>query len=722
MSYKKLRATLDEADHGKTFDAFIFLAELSSFTSLASDDDELQLARELLIRVLDRKAVFESYAPIVQTLLRIVGLFPYLDAAESDVATLIATETHRPVAMPKDIVFTTKQAEVYRSLMAGRNVILSAPTSFGKSLIIDAIVASGHHKNIVVVVPTLALVDETRRRLMRFRGQYKIITHLSQKSLERNIFIHTQERVVENLQIKNIDFFVIDEFYKLQIEENQDDERAVLLNHAFYQLAKQAKQFYMLGPNINELPDGFGVNYNCVFIRTDFSTVASDTHLVSAGVDANARLKKLVPHLTGPTLVFCGSVNGARTLGKAIAEVHREFQPSDMLQAAIEWLGKNYSPKWGLVKSLMEGVGVHHGKLPRSIAQMLVRLFNRGHLDYLVCTSTLIEGVNTAARNVVVADNKINRKKYDFFTFNNIRGRSGRMWQHFVGHVYLFNDPPQPELEFVDVPVFTQNGNAPDALLIQLDEADLSDSATTRMQQIWEQNFLTLDAIKENAGLAPWGQIHMAREIAENIDQLGPILAWHGMPSYENLKVVFDLAWRHLGVRGSAGVNTAAQLTYKINQYRSQPSYTNQLRDVLKGKSGDEADDALETFLEFARQWVSFKAPRLMGAVNRIQAEVLRRHFHKPGDYAFFCGQLESMFMSPLIVALEEYGIPIQLGERLVPLLGGPETLDDALAALANLRAKDIHGISPFERALVRPLCRDEVPEPIESRRLPKVE
>lgn len=715
MSYKELRAALDEPVQDKSFDAFAFLAELASFTSLAADEDQMQLARELLIRVLDREAVFEPYAPIVQTLLRNVGLFPYLDAAESGVATLIATEIHRPDAMPEHIVFTAKQAEVYRALMAGRNVVLSAPTSFGKSLIIDAMIASGCHNNIVVVVPTLALVDETRRRLMRFRDRYKVITHLSQKPAGRNIFIHTQERVVENPHIENIDFFVIDEFYKLQIEEGESDERAVLLNHAFYRLAKQAKQFYMLGPNITELPDGFGANYNCAFIRTDFSTVASDTHLVPAGGDASARLKKLVPQLSGPTLVFSKSVKGARILGKAVAEVHEAFRPSEALQAAIEWLSQNYSPKWGLVQLLKSGVGTHHGRLPRPVAQMLVQLFNRGHLDYLVCTSTLIEGVNTAARNVVVADNKIGNRKYDFFTFNNIRGRSGRMWQHFVGHVYLFNDPPQTELEFVDVPVFTQNGNAPDALLIQLDEEDLSDAAKGRMRKIWEQNFLTLETIKENAGLEPWGQISLAREIAENIGRLGPMLSWRGMPSYDDLNVVFDLAWRHLGGRSGAGVNTAAQLTYRINQYRSQPSYTAQLRESVKGKSGDEADEALETFLEFARQWLSFKAPRLMSAVNRIQAEVLRQHSYKPGDYAFFCGQLESMFMSPVITALEEYGVPIQLGERLMPTLGEPETLDEALEALGNRLAQDIAGISRFERALIRPLCRTDVPDQIGS-------
>jgi hypothetical protein len=342
---------------------------------------------------------------------------------------------------------------------------------------------------------------------------------------------------------------------------------------------------------------------------------------------------------------------------------------------------------------------------------MLVRLFNRGHLDFLVCTSTLIEGVNTAARNVVVVDNHINRKKYDFFTFNNIRGRSGRMWKHYVGHVYLFNEPPQKELEFVDVPVFTQNDNAPDALLVQLDDNDLSETAFRRMRQIWEQNSLSLATIQENIGIEPWGQIDLAREIEQNIEQLAPLLSWSRYPSYDQLLTVFDLAWRHFKVRGATGVTTAKQLTFRINQYRSRPSYTEQLQETLRGKTGEEADEALEGFLEFVRQWVSFKAPRLMSAVNRIQQEVLQRHAHRTGDYAFFCGQLESLFMSPVIIALEEYGVPIQLGERIVPILGDPQTLDEALTALAKRRASDIPKLSEFERALIRPLCRDNAPK-----------
>lgn len=706
MSYRALRDALAGTHATEKLEPFRFLADLAAFTSLADEDDKLQQARDILVRVLEEAGRFKGYEPVIQTLLRSVGLYPYLDFKTADVADQLAGEAHRPDAMPENIVFTTKQAEVYRELIAGRSVVLSAPTSFGKSLIIDAVIASHRHRNIVVVVPTLALVDETRRRLLKFRDHYKVITHLSQEPADRNIFVHTQERVVENPHIKDVDFFVIDEFYKLQIEESAEgDEQAVLLNHAFYRLAKRAKQFYMLGPSIHELPDGFGPNYRCVFIRTDFSTVASDSHIVPSGKDDISRLKALVPTLHGPTLVFSGSVNGARKLGQATAESRGKFEVKPQLKGAIDWLSAHYSPKWGLVNALSHGVGIHHGKLPRSIAQLLVRLFNGGFLDYLVCTSTLIEGVNTAARNVVVVDNKINRKKYDYFTFNNIRGRSGRMWQHYVGHVYLFNAPPERELEFVDVPVFTQNENAPDALLVQLDQQDLSPAAKERMNQIWRQTVLSQDTIQQNIGIDPLGQIELAREIDARFGELAPLLSWTGLPTYDQKKAIFDLAWRHFKVKPAGVIKSASQLTLLVSRYQKNPDYSQQLQGAISGKTGEEADEALESFLEFARQWLSFKAPRLMSAVGRIQAEILARRGVRVGNYAYFCSQLESLFMNPVVTALEEYGVPIQIGTRLVPKLGEPKTLDEALAALAKRRASEFSGLSGFEQALINPLC-----------------
>jgi replicative superfamily II helicase len=98
----------------------------------------------------------------------------------------------------------------------------------------------------------------------------------------------------------------------------------------------------------------------------------------------------------------------------------------------------------------------------------VVRLFNEGRLPWPVVTSTLIEGVNTVAKNIVIVDNKIGTRKLDFFfTYCNIRGRCGRMFRHFVGKVIVYGEVPQSESRTVDVPAYSQD-NAPLSLLPQL--------------------------------------------------------------------------------------------------------------------------------------------------------------------------------------------------------------------------------------------------------------
>jgi len=200
------------------FDALSIIA-----TCVNEDENE---ARECLIRMLEHRNQLSGYEPIVDSLIQRVGLFPYLDTHTTNTLTtsdLLNIESHAPEGLP-DIVLHSMQAKVYRALMDGANVILSAPTSFGKSLLIDAAIASGRYSTIVVIVPTIALIDETRRRLTkRFGEQFRIITHPTQAKAERNIYVFTQERFIESTQDISTQLFVIDEFYKLS--PNRGDDR-----------------------------------------------------------------------------------------------------------------------------------------------------------------------------------------------------------------------------------------------------------------------------------------------------------------------------------------------------------------------------------------------------------------------------------------------------------------------------------------------------------------
>lgn len=210
-------------------DGFGLLARLGALVNDAGDTREVQ---DLVLRALEQRDRFGPAAEVLDALVRKQGLYPYLDPENLGFMDMIAYEAHRPGNLD-DVVFHRVQARVYRLLMEGQNIVLSAPTSFGKSLVIDAVAASGRFRNIVVVVPTIALIDETRRRLFeRFRATHKIITHPSQQRGDRNIYVLTQERVVEFPDFGRVDFFVIDEFYKL--DPRRDADRSLLLNQAFY--------------------------------------------------------------------------------------------------------------------------------------------------------------------------------------------------------------------------------------------------------------------------------------------------------------------------------------------------------------------------------------------------------------------------------------------------------------------------------------------------------
>jgi superfamily II DNA or RNA helicase len=112
------------------------------------------------------------------------------------------------------VTFHREQIKALDALLAGRNLILSAPTSFGKSLLIDALLSTERYRRVAVVLPTIALLDEFRRRFRdRFSEKFKLVMHQSETSTdEPTIFLGTQERLIYREDLGDLDLTVVDEF------------------------------------------------------------------------------------------------------------------------------------------------------------------------------------------------------------------------------------------------------------------------------------------------------------------------------------------------------------------------------------------------------------------------------------------------------------------------------------------------------------------------------
>lgn len=666
-------------------DPFAHLRELSIAVATLDIEAEVdtRLLRSMVIRCLEYRDQMGSEVALLNSLVRKLGLFPYI-AEESGLSAsdALALEAHRTPSMRGDIVFHAMQAAVYWRLLRGENVILSAPTSFGKSLIIDALMLSARFNNMLVVVPTLALIDETRRRLAGYGSDYKIVTHGAQSLGDKNVLVLTQERFIERDELPEIDFFAVDEFYKLA----SSDERSELLNRVFYRLRKSGAQYYLLGPNIEGLSEALPGELQKEFVLTEDTTVALEVRRVREGEDRDVALADLCSELDEPTLIFASSPAKAHATARTLLEAGID-RSDGSLRSAVEWTADHYHPEWLVGRALAAGIGIHHGQLPRSLGQFMVRAFEEGRIKFLVCTSTLIEGVNTQAKNVVVLDNKIARKRIDFFTFNNILGRGGRMFRHFTGRVFLFHDQPEEELFKVDIPILSQGEDVSTGLLLHVDQGDLRETSEARLEPLLRQDTLPREVLEANTGIDPEMQIELAEKLSSDPDGWHGVLGWRGNPDFEELAATCEVLYEYLQTKQlrSPYVRSARQLAFRLSRL-SQLKTARGLIDS-EGHSSDPAkvDDLVQGVSEFLRRIAGYQFPMRLRALERIQDVVFPRYGFRPGRYGPYALRVENLFLPNPLIALDEYGIPPELARKLMDDLKADGDLDIVLENLARI-------------------------------------
>jgi len=434
-----IEGIIEEINKSTTIDfnkSFFYAKHCSKF--LRNPDNESD-ARKIIINILNNwDKIDVSTNEMWTDLIESAGFYPYLEKEKDRIifrntSGEIRKGYHKSEYL-ENKYFHEEQKIHNEILMSGKNLIVSAPTSFGKSVLIEEMVASNRYKNIVIIQPTLALLDETRKKMRKYKNSYKIIVRTSQVPSEDkgNLFLLTAERAMEYPCLPNIDFFVIDEFYKLS--EKRDDERSDVLNNAFnFLVNKHNSRFYLLGPNIDGISEGFAEKYNAKFIKTDYTLV--DNKVIDKSSDEfgfrgakkqkkeNALFNLLLELKNEQTIIYCSSPARVRYLSKKFCDFTAEkiVPMRDEKLNVIEWIKKNVSDKWGLLDCLNKGIGIHDGALQKHISSTIIHYFNENKLNYIFCTTTIIECVNTSAKNVVFFDPyKGRRKLIDFFDYCNL--------------------------------------------------------------------------------------------------------------------------------------------------------------------------------------------------------------------------------------------------------------------------------------------------------------
>jgi hypothetical protein len=239
-------------------------------------------ALDAIIRLRDlseTEAIDATIKDVIYSLCREAGLFPYLPKEKLSWRDQVAFEFFR--GPPEtNYVFHREQWQAFQLLTSGKSLILSAPTSFGKSVLIQAFIEQNKPGCVVVVVPTIALLDQFRRRLSQhFESSYSIITRNDQVPADdkSRIYVLTQERLLDRDDIREIDLLAIDEYYKLDSarERQGSANRSMLLNAALRKYLDAAKQIFFLGPTVATVSMRDDLRARFVEFPSEVSTVST---------------------------------------------------------------------------------------------------------------------------------------------------------------------------------------------------------------------------------------------------------------------------------------------------------------------------------------------------------------------------------------------------------------------------------------------------------------
>lgn len=632
-------------------------------------------ARKILINILENWDKVNNEAKLIWLdLVERAGFYPYyidkiknIENYNQSLQSSIRSNFFKSEYLT-GVYFHEKQKEIEIAINLKKNVAVSAPTSFGKSLLIEEFVARKQYRNILIIQPTLALIDETRKNMCKYLDYYNIVINTKQKATDRNIFILTAERVLEYEAMPKIDFFIVDEFYK--VSNLRNDDRVDALNISIMKIMNDKPQSLFLTPSVNSLSDKFIKIYDVEFFKTDYSLV--NTNIIEVrknnkpfkNKEKKQELFKLLKGLKEPSIVYVKSPNEAYKLANEYIDYFKNVDVVNRNLPIFEWMDENISEKWDLKKLMKYGIGAHNGALPRHIVSSEIEMFNEGILQILFATVSLIEGVNTVAKNILIFSNNKGIKVIDFFDFANIKGRAGRMGKYYTGNVYLFNEQLSPEDFSIDVPFIDQKDisneilfNIPDDYVEDRDRRNsLVSGIPEELQTIIRKNLISVE-----------GQKKLYNYIKSNVNNLS-YLKWSKIPSFEDLWKTLNLAYKFLE-------NNDNEKFAKLQALMSLDIVNMPLKEVIYKKEAyiSTADPnknfhekAIDDVLKFVRNDANYKIPKLLSVVESIQRYVFENiHNGTSGDYSIFSSLLENGEISENFRFLVDYGVPLSAVKKI---------------------------------------------------------
>ncbi|MCZ0961818.1 DEAD/DEAH box helicase [Paracoccus benzoatiresistens] len=379
------------------------------------------------------------------------------------------------------ISLTDFQLELWNKLNSGKTIGVSAPTSAGKSFVLQSftrrLFEDDRIRYAAIIVPSRALITQVSEDASAWVKtsplQVELLTtpvHPESALPIRALFVVTQERLQLLLAAHpflKLQLLVIDEAQNLG-----DGPRGVLLSSVVEECLRRDEDCQMIfaGPNLStpeRLSRGFG--RDAVAVTTDEPAVLQNIFFLETGLsdtkqavlsfldgkqpvkvgtidcdqpllDHVAKLVNLALRLgtSGQSLVYAYGPSECENIAFGLSDTEpREPTPGQL--ELSKFIKDAVHPDFQLASFVLQGVGYHYGRLPSLVRKAIEDAFGDGSLNFLVTTSTLLQGVNLPARNLFLRNPRKGEEPISSVDFWNLAGRAGRLGREFSGNIFLID-------------------------------------------------------------------------------------------------------------------------------------------------------------------------------------------------------------------------------------------------------------------------------------------
>jgi len=457
---------------------------------------------QFLVMILSRIGFAPSAIMVDENYDQNSNTFSPLNSFVNQISTTVNHIKNEVVVRDEVHLLTDFQKEVWRKCEDSKFIGISAPTSAGKSYVIllkciDSIISRGG--NIIYIVPTLSLINQVvndfHTKLREYNlDNYEILTKYNESRNTNIVYVLTPERAISaynehNNPFGKVNSFIVDEIQNIERIENKNDERSKILFDSLVELSfsYDPELIIFSGPRVSGLKNmGFEIfqQTNSFEINTFSSPVTNFTYSISkkgskyyfkqySQINENyssieisnidyvkiggkryddkylSYLNTFISHLDRDSIniIFSPTSGTARKMAIYLGEKCKKANSSDKMKSLIKYVSDTVHPKYDLCETLDNKIAYHHGKVPSHIRNVLEYGIKEKMIDNVICTTTLMQGVNLPAQNVIMRNGYLSTKKIEGampeltnYEISNLRGRAGRLLKDFIGRTFVLDE------------------------------------------------------------------------------------------------------------------------------------------------------------------------------------------------------------------------------------------------------------------------------------------